>query len=80
MIVRSIHEFLAKHAQPSALQIYDEVMQEAAASLESARARAPEQRSRKLQVRKAIARKHAERSERATQALATPRSSSRKSA
>ena len=29
VIVRSIQEFLARHAAPSALQIYEEVMQQA---------------------------------------------------
>jgi predicted transcriptional regulator len=78
VIVRSIHEFLARHAQPSALQIYEEVMQEVEDA--PAVARAPEQRSHKLQVREAIARKHAERSARASKALAAPRGGARKSA
>lgn len=78
VIVRSIHEYLARHAQPSALQIYEEVMREADEAPE--RAHAPEQRPHKLQARDAIVRKHAERSARATKALASPRSSTRKSA
>ena len=78
VIVRSIHEFLARHAQPSSLQIYEEVMQEAEDAPETTRA--SEQRSHKLQVRDAIARKHAERSARASKALAASRSSARKPA
>lgn len=78
VIVRSIREFLDRHAQPSALEIYEEVMQAAPDAPKAARA--PEQRPHKLQVRDAIARKHAERSARATKALGSPRGSARKSA
>ena len=78
VIVRSIQEYLARHAQPSALQIYEDVMRDAQDAPEVARA--PEQRAHKLQARDAIARKHAERSARATKALAMPRGSARKSA
>ena len=73
VIVRSIHEFLAKHAQPSSLQIYEEVMREAEGQRDAAERDALEQRPLKLAVRKAIRRKHAQRSKLARQALTTPR-------
>ena len=73
VIVRSIHEFLAKHTQPSSLQIYEEVMREAEGQRDDAEREALEQRPLKLAVRKAIRRKHAQRSKLARQALTTPR-------
>jgi hypothetical protein len=55
IIVGGIHESLARHPQPSSLQIYEEVTQEPqdAAQTECA----PEQRPHKLRVRQAITRK-----------------------
>lgn len=57
VIVRSIHEFLARNTQPSSFQIYEEVMREAA-----------EQRPHRILVRDAIRQKHAERSASAAKA------------
>jgi len=75
VIVRSIEEFLAHHAQPSSFEIYEAAMQA------SATGRAPgdaaeigganELRPHKLNVRAAITRKHAERSKRALKAAST---------
>lgn len=88
VIVRSIQEFLAKHAQPTAFQIYEEVMQDAAKAdaahqHQDARHEAAEQRPVKRQVRQAIRRKHAERSARASLAVsatgATPGDGARRS-
>lgn len=76
VIVRSIHEFLAKHAQPTSLQVYEEAMRQAEGQPEDAKREALEQRPLKLAARKAIRRKHAERSKLASQALA--RSGARK--
>lgn len=80
VIVRSISEFLARHAQPSSLQIYEEVMRDAQVQSAGSRRQtetkadkgreATEQRPLKIQVRKAIRRKHAARSKRANRALA----------
>ena len=78
VIVRSIHEFLARHAQPTSLQIYEEAMREAEGQPDDAKREAMEQRPLKLVVRKVIRRKHAERSKLARQALATPRGGARK--
>ncbi len=78
VIVRSIHEFLARHAQPSSLQVYEEAMREAQGQRDDSRREALEQRPLKLAVRKAIRRKHAERSKRAMQALTTPRGGAHK--
>lgn len=75
VIVRSIEEFLAKNAQPSSQQIYEEVMGAAVDQCGDAKfnagVEAREQRPLKLQLRKAIRNKHATRSERATRALAS---------
>ncbi|MGC3983884.1 MAG: hypothetical protein QM777_03650 [Pseudorhodoferax sp.] len=79
VIVRSIHEFLARNAHPSAFEIYEQVMREAEGAPDSALPPAPAG-SHKQQVRDAIARKHAERSARASKALAAPRRSARRSA
>ena len=78
VIVRSIHEFLARHAQTTSLQIYEEAMREAEGQRDDAKREAMEQRPLKLAVRKVIRRKHAERSKLARQALATPRGGARK--
>ena len=77
VIVRSIQEFLARHAQPSSLQIYEEAMrgtQDAPGRARSdEKCEAAEQRPHKLQARTAIRRKHAQRSERALQVQPKPR-------
>lgn len=79
VIVRSIQEFLARNAQPTSFQIYEEVMREALldASLgraalhdrSAAEVMAAEVRPHKLQIREAIRRKHAKRVARADAAL-----------
>ncbi len=69
VIVRSIEEFLAKHAQPSSFEIYEEAMlavAETGSKLESV-----EQRPHKKRVLDAIRRKHSERSKRAKLAIAS---------
>lgn len=75
VIVRSIHEFLARNAQPSSLQIYEEVMRDGAVKSRDAKKdlkrEAAEQRPHKILVRDAIRQKHAKRSERATLTKAT---------
>ncbi|MBK6998565.1 MAG: hypothetical protein IPH35_00810 [Rhodoferax sp.] len=67
VIVRSIQEFLANHAQPGSSQIYEEVMQGMQDAPESVSADAvresAEQRAHKLRARAAIRRKHQERSQ-----------------
>ena len=78
VIVRSIHEFLARNAQPSSLQIYEAVMREggderSAAESDSKR-ESSEQRPNKIAVRDAIRQKHAVRSERAVLAKVTTQS------
>ena len=84
LIVRSIQEFLANHAQPSSLQIYEEAMrgtQDAPGRAKSdEKSETAEQRPHKLQARAAIRSKHAQRSERAVQAQPKPRRSAGKSA
>ena len=69
VIVRSIEEFLAHHAQPSSLEIYEAAMQASAANSMQEDAVAvhgtKEARPHKLKARAVIARKHAERSKRA---------------
>lgn len=66
VIVRSIHEFLNRNAQPSSLQIYEEVMREGTNrpgdAKSDAEREAAEQRPHKILVRDAIRKKHAERS------------------
>jgi len=80
VIVRSIQEFLARHAAPSSLQIYEDVMLEAGGG--DAKFDLPTegsaQRPIKLQARQAIQSKHAERSERAIRALAAQHNSATK--
>ena len=72
VIVRSIQEFLARHAEPSSQQIYQQVMREAQGKSGAAKAdllrESLEQRTLKQQVRKAIRNKHALRSARAAKA------------
>lgn len=84
VIVRSIQEFLATHAQPSSLQIYEEAMRGAqdapAGGISDKKGEASEQRPHKLQARKAIRRKHTQRSERAVQAQPKPKRSDGKPA
>ena len=68
IIVRSIEEFLAKNAQPSAYQLYLDAM----ASSQKTVTPSVEKKAvdgHKLAVRKALQRKHKERSARAAQAL-----------
>lgn len=67
-----------KHAPPSSLQVYEEAMREAEGPHDDAKHGALEQRPLKLQVRKAMRHKHAQRAERVSQALATRRDTTRK--
>lgn len=62
VIVRSIHEFLARNAQPSSFQIYEEVMLEGVDESRDAKREAAEQRPHKILVRDAIRQKHAKQS------------------
>ena len=68
VIVKSVQEFLARNAQPSAFELYEDVMRSAApSSTELAAGQnlthdAKAQRPHKLQVREAMRRKHAQRS------------------
>ena len=66
VIVRSIHEFLARNAQPSSLQIYEEVMRERVDESRDAKRESAKQRPHKMLVRDAIRQKHAICSERAS--------------
>jgi len=72
VIVRSIQEFLAAHAHPTSLQIYEEAMRNAQdgnrVTERDAERETAEQRPHKRQARTAIARKHAQRSKAAVQA------------
>ncbi len=68
VIVRSIHEFLARNAQPSSLQIYEEAMRAGKDDNHDATREAAERRPHKILLRDAIRQKHVERSARATQA------------
>jgi predicted DNA-binding protein len=72
LVVRSIQEFLARNAQPSAYDLYLDALKTAddAASTDARRDAMPV-RSSKLAARTAMQAKHAERSARATRALAT---------
>ena len=68
VIVRSIEEFLAKNAQPSAYQLYLDAMD--AAQAKPTQSLSPkEPAGQKLAIQKALQRKHKDRSVRATQAL-----------
>ena len=70
VIVRSIQTFLAEHAQPTAYQLYLDVMQKAATEAQAGRqCSAREMRPHKLAFQKAMQKKHAERLTRAAQAL-----------
>ncbi len=65
VIVRSIQEYLARHVQPSSLQIYEAVMRDAQ-SVESGNGKDPlsvaaEMRPHKLKVRAALRRKQSQR-------------------
>lgn len=71
VIVRSIEEFLTRHAQPSAYQIYLDVMKSADQALVK-QTHVPDQCSHKLAVQKALRRKITERSARALNALKSP--------
>ena len=71
VIVRSIEEFLTRHAQPSAYQIYLDVMK-AADKAPVEQTRTQKQRGHNLAVQKALRRKDAERSARALSALKAP--------
>jgi len=70
VIVRSIHEFLNRNAQPSSLQIYEELMRENANNSgdtkrnaeRDAKYEGAEQRPHKILVRDAIRQKHDTRS------------------
>ena len=66
VIVRSIHEFLNRNAQPSSLQIYEEVMAGGADksrdAASDAKREAAELRPLKIRMRDAIRQKHAGRS------------------
>lgn len=67
VIVRSIQEFLAKNAQPSSFEIYEQAMRAGAGAVaqtlrSDAQRELAEQRPNKLQVRDALRRKHAQRS------------------
>ena len=73
IIVRSIREFLAKHTQPSSLQIFEDVMYDLQGGQGDAKREASERRPHKLKLRAAIRRKHARRSESAAKALAKRR-------
>lgn len=69
VIVRSIHEFLNRNAQPSSLQIYEDVMRDGANktgdATSDAKREAAEQRPLKIRMREVIRQKHAERSAKA---------------
>jgi hypothetical protein len=74
VIVRSIEEFLAKNAQPSSFEIYQQAMRDSALPRATnqpsdAERASAELRPVKLQVRTALRRKHAARATRASQAL-----------
>ena len=77
VIVRSIQEFLATHAQPTSLQIYEEAMRGSQDTPESTRRdqqiEAAEQRPHKLQIRATIRRKHAQQSEHAAKVPPKPK-------
>jgi predicted DNA-binding protein len=83
VIVRSIQEFLARNAAPSSLQIYEEAMQASKLQRSDPKtglaSEASAQRTGKLAMRQALRKKHNERSQRATNALAAKRGSPAKS-
>ena len=67
VIVRSIEEFLAKNAQPSAYQLYLDAM----ASVQPDAGLSKTVAGHKLAIQKALQRKHKDRSARGTKALQT---------
>ena len=71
LIVRSIQEYLAKNAQPSAYQLYMDALQKVDDAFPAdAKRDALQARGGKLTARTAMQAKHAARSARAMQALA----------
>ena len=66
VIVRSIHEFLARSAQRSSFQISEKVMRDGVDESNDAKREATGQRPHKILVRDAIRQKHVTRSERAS--------------
>lgn len=78
LIVRSVNEFLAKHAQPSSAQIYEQAMRAAAGKSDGGKdagREAAELRPHKRKARTALRARLARRSSGAAQALqAGPRS------
>jgi hypothetical protein len=66
VIVRSIQEFLARHAQPTSLQIFEEAVRKAQLAESGHQKDAPRQaaelREHKLKIRAALRRKHNQRS------------------
>lgn len=76
VIVKSVQEFLERNAQPSAFEIYEQVLRDfpvednAETDAANAARDALETRPHKIKARDAARRKHAERSERAMQARA----------
>jgi predicted transcriptional regulator len=87
VIVRSIQEFLARNAAPSSLQIYESAIRNAKQGdnvtvgrvKTTSASEKSEPRSTKLALRQTLRNKHAERSQRATKALAAKRASTAKS-
>lgn len=80
VVVRSIQEFLARNAQPTSRQIYQDAMREAGNAPGRAdahcKSEAAEQRAHKREFRAAIRRKHAQRSEPVAPVRAKPRRAS----
>ena len=79
VIVRSIEEFLARHAEPSSLHIYEEAMRNIASQPDSERdsqRTTPSRTLSKQQVLRSIRSKHTQRSARAISALATQKKTS----
>jgi hypothetical protein len=71
MVGRSIHEFLARDAQPSSFQIYEDLMREELEDSRDAKRDTAEKRPLKILVRDSIREKHAERSARVTKTSKT---------
>lgn len=80
LIVRSVTEFLAKHAQPSSAQIYEEAMRAAQGGADDTGREAAEQRPHKRKTREAVRARLAKRSRAAAQALQTSPRRARKAA
>ena len=72
VIVRSIQEFLARHAQPSSFEIYQDAMRQAVLPARDTQRDVAELRPLKIQARDAFRAKHAKRSEAARKQLAAP--------